>query len=82
MGLTGDHCWTLFLNTRNFKGPVTFFTTYFWSQICSDVYFLEVADSRRRVCRIILTPMNTMQHLAAFTFLATGLIAVASAAPE
>jgi hypothetical protein len=28
---TGDNCWTLFLNTRNFKGPVTFFTPYFWS---------------------------------------------------
>lgn len=29
---TGDHCWTLFLNTGNFKGPVTFFTPYFWSR--------------------------------------------------
>ena len=29
---TGDHCWTLFLNTGNFKGPVAFFTPYFWSQ--------------------------------------------------
>lgn len=29
---TGDQCWTLFLNTRNFKGPVTFFTPYFWSR--------------------------------------------------
>jgi hypothetical protein len=28
---TGDHSWTLFLNTRNFKGPVAFFTPYFWS---------------------------------------------------
>jgi hypothetical protein len=28
---TGDNCWTLFLNTRNFKGPVAFFTPYFWS---------------------------------------------------
>ncbi len=28
---TGGHCWTLFLNTRNFKGPVAFFTPYFWS---------------------------------------------------
>ena len=28
---TGDQSWTLFLNTRNFKGPVTFFTPYFWS---------------------------------------------------
>ncbi len=28
---TGDQCWTLFLNTENFKGPVCFFTPYFWS---------------------------------------------------
>jgi hypothetical protein len=29
---TGDQCWTLFLNTENFKGPVTFFVPYFWSK--------------------------------------------------
>jgi len=29
---TGDHCWTLFLNAENFKGPVTFFTPYFFSR--------------------------------------------------
>jgi hypothetical protein len=29
---TGDQCWTLFLNTGNFKGPVTFFLPYFWSK--------------------------------------------------
>ena len=28
---TGDQSWTLFLNTQNFKGPVCFFTPYFWS---------------------------------------------------
>jgi hypothetical protein len=28
---TGNHSWTLFLNTGNFKGPVTFFTPYFFS---------------------------------------------------
>ena len=28
---TGDQSWTLFLNTHNFKGPVAFFTPYFWS---------------------------------------------------
>jgi hypothetical protein len=28
---TGNQCWTLFLNTANFKGPATFFTPYFWS---------------------------------------------------
>lgn len=29
---TGNHCWTLFLNTGNFKGPVAFFLPYFWSK--------------------------------------------------
>jgi len=28
---TGEHSWTLFLNTGNFKGPVAFFTPHFWS---------------------------------------------------
>jgi hypothetical protein len=28
---TGGNCWTLFLNTANFKGPLAFFTPYFWS---------------------------------------------------
>ncbi|WP_202552407.1 hypothetical protein [Ginsengibacter hankyongi] len=30
---TGNQSWTLFLNTGNFKGPVAFFTPYFWSQV-------------------------------------------------
>ena len=29
---TGNNCWTLFLNSANFKGPVAFFTPYFWSK--------------------------------------------------
>jgi hypothetical protein len=29
---TGNQCWTLFLNAGNFKGPVTFFTPYFWTR--------------------------------------------------
>ena len=29
---TGEQSWTLFLNTGNFKGPVAFFTPYFWSK--------------------------------------------------
>lgn len=28
---TGNHCWTLFFNANNFKGPVAFFLPYFWS---------------------------------------------------
>ena len=33
---TGDQCWTLFLNTGNFKGPVTFFLPYFWTKHLAD----------------------------------------------
>ncbi len=33
---TGGNCWTLFLNTANFKGPVAFFTPYFFSGITAD----------------------------------------------
>ncbi len=29
---TGNNCWTLFLNTTNFKGPVTFFVPFFWNR--------------------------------------------------
>ncbi|SMP69384.1 hypothetical protein SAMN06265222_11224 [Neorhodopirellula lusitana] len=29
---TGEQSWTLFLNTKNFKGPVAFVTPYFWSK--------------------------------------------------
>lgn len=33
---TGNQCWTLFLNTANFKGPAAFFTPYFWTQATVD----------------------------------------------
>jgi hypothetical protein len=33
---TGNHCWTLFMNTGNFKGPVAFFTPYFWSRASAE----------------------------------------------
>ena len=33
---TGEHSWTLFMNTGNFKGPVAFFTPYFWSRATVD----------------------------------------------
>jgi len=33
---TGNQCWTLFLNTGNFKGPVAFFTPYFWNEASVD----------------------------------------------
>lgn len=33
---TGNQSWTLFLNTENFKGPLAFFTPYFWSEVTVD----------------------------------------------
>jgi len=33
---TGNHCWTLFLSTANFKGPVAFFTPYFFSRVTAE----------------------------------------------
>ncbi|MBN2138644.1 MAG: hypothetical protein JW720_12625 [Sedimentisphaerales bacterium] len=33
---TGNNCWTLFVNSGNFKGPVAFFTPYFWSRATVD----------------------------------------------
>ncbi len=33
---TGNNCWTLFLNTATFKGPVAFFTPYFFSRASAD----------------------------------------------
>ncbi|GJQ30416.1 MAG: hypothetical protein HBSAPP03_23000 [Phycisphaerae bacterium] len=33
---TGGQCWTLFLNSANFKGPVAFFTPYFWSEAAAE----------------------------------------------
>ena len=29
---SGNQCWTLFINSANFKGPVAFFTPYFWTE--------------------------------------------------
>lgn len=45
---TGDNCWTLFLNTRSFKGPVCFFTPYFWSHsaVVDPKYAGLLLDSR------------------------------------
>ena len=38
---TGNRCWTLFLNSQNFKGPVAFFAPYFWTQELSEKPELE-----------------------------------------
>lgn len=64
---TGNHAWTLFLNTGNFKGPVTFFLPYFWSRPTIDrpdlkVMFLDTrpSDPNKAV------QMET-QHVPAYT---------------
>lgn len=38
---TGKHCWTLFFNTENFKGPVAFYTPYHWSKYTLDKPHLQ-----------------------------------------
>ena len=38
---TGNQCWTLFLNTSNFKGPATFFLPTFWTEPVLDNPELE-----------------------------------------
>jgi hypothetical protein len=44
----GDNCWTLFLNTGNFKGPVCFFTPYFWAHSVelNPAYAGQMLDTR------------------------------------
>ena len=32
----GNHCWTLFLDAENFKGPVAFFVPYHWAKATVD----------------------------------------------
>ena len=55
---TGNHCWTLFLNSSNFRGPVCFFTPYHWSKysikkknvqgMCLDNSLLKVNSTYQR----------------------------------
>jgi len=33
---TGEQCWTLFLNSNNFRGPVAFYTPSTWSRVSRD----------------------------------------------
>jgi len=39
--VTGNQCWTLFLNTTNFKGPATFFIPTFWTETALNNSTLE-----------------------------------------
>ncbi|WP_020469801.1 hypothetical protein [Zavarzinella formosa] len=64
---TGNQCWTLFLNTGNFKGPVTFFLPYFWSKPTVDKpelggLFLDTRPSEPNKA----VQMET-QHVPAYT---------------
>ena len=53
---TGDNWWTLFVNTRNFKGPVAFFTPYFWSRTA-------VVEPRFAGALLDSRPSNPNRHL-------------------
>jgi hypothetical protein len=46
---TGNQCWTLFLNTSNFKGPVTFFIPTHWTSAVLDMPELQGALLDARV---------------------------------
>ncbi len=64
---TGDQCWTLFLNSGNFKGPVSFFVPYFWTKPTVDKpelagMFLDVRPSEPNKA----IQMET-QHVPAYT---------------
>ena len=60
---TGNHCWTLFLHTKNFSGPVCFFTPYHWSKYslkndkvigkCFDNSLLKVNSTYQRETNVI-----------------------------
>jgi len=39
--VTGNQCWTLFLNASNFKGPVAFFIPKFWTETALNDSILE-----------------------------------------
>jgi hypothetical protein len=53
---TGEHSWTLFLNTATFKGPVAFFTPHFWSHT-------TVADPRLAGMLLDSRPSNPNRAL-------------------
>jgi hypothetical protein len=60
---SGNHCWTLFFNTKNFSGPVCFFTPYHWAKYsienphlygrCLDSSFLKVNSIYQRETNVI-----------------------------
>ena len=62
---TGNQSWTLFLDSKTFKGPLTFFTPYFWSRHTLEYPHLhgKYFDSRPNVTNRPIQ-MET-QHIAA-----------------
>ncbi len=46
--VTGNQCWTLFLNSTTFKGPVAFFIPTFWAQsaLGDEAYAGQFLDTR------------------------------------
>ncbi|MGL5097963.1 MAG: hypothetical protein ACRDD1_20420, partial [Planctomycetia bacterium] len=64
---TGGQCWTLFLNTGNFKGPVTFFVPYFWSKPTVDKPRLHGLFLDARPSDPNLAIQMETQHIPAYT---------------
>jgi len=60
---SGNYCWTLFFNTKNFSGPVCFFTPYHWAKYsigkpnlygkCFDSSLLKVNTRYQRETNVI-----------------------------
>ena len=60
---SGNHCWTLFFQTKNFSGPVCFFTPYHWSKytiknpklngMCFDSSLLKVNSIYQRETNVV-----------------------------
>ena len=60
---SGNHCWTLFFQTKNFSGPVCFFTPYHWAKysikkptvngMCFDSSLLKVNSTYQRETNVV-----------------------------
>ncbi|MFM7519671.1 MAG: hypothetical protein ACKO9B_04280 [Planctomycetota bacterium] len=63
---TGNQCWTLFLSTGNFKGPVTFFLPFFWSKPSLEARDLAGAFLDTRPSEPNKAVQMETQHVPAF----------------
>ncbi len=61
---TGDLCWTLFLNTSNFKGPVAFWIPETWSRLSSGYHTIvgRGLDSRPGLMNGGAMEVNTVPY--------------------